>query len=68
MATVKRYRILCPKCNHHFAVFAALYHTINAAEWMKEKADTHDCKAHADAMAKARAPRNVNPIKASKKS
>ena len=42
--------------------------TINAEQWMQEKADNHDCKAHAEAVAKARAPRLVNPLKASKKS
>jgi hypothetical protein len=68
MATVKRYRVFCHKCRHHFAVFAALFHTISAEQWMKEKADNHDCKAHAEALAKARAPRPVNPLKASKKS
>jgi len=68
MASSKRYQIFCHKCNQYFAVFAALYHTVNAAQWMKEKADAHDCKAHADALAKARDPRPVNPIKASKKS
>ena len=67
MATVKRYRIYCSKCSQHFAVFAALFHTIDAEAWMKEKAENHDCKAHAEAMAKARSPRALNPIKASKK-
>ena len=67
MATVKRYRIHCPKCNQQFAVFAVLYHTVDAEQWMKEKAETHDCKAYAEAMRKAREPRPVNPIKASKK-
>ena len=68
MATVKRYRVFCHKCNHYFAIFAALYHTIDAAKWMKDKADSHDCTAHAEALAKARTPRPVNPLKASKKS
>jgi hypothetical protein len=67
MATVKRYKIYCPKCHHHFPVFAALYHTIDADKWMKEKADAHDCKTYADQLAKAQAPKHVNPIKASKK-
>ncbi len=68
MASVKRYRIYCHKCSHYFAVFAALYHTVDVAKWMKEKAETHDCKAHAEALAKAREPRPINPLKASKKS
>ena len=68
MASVKRYRVFCQRCHHHFAIFAALYHTINVAAWTKEKADSHDCKAHAEMLAKARLPRPVNPLKASKKS
>ncbi|MGE0102976.1 MAG: hypothetical protein AB7H86_09680 [Blastocatellales bacterium] len=67
MATVKRYSILCPKCNHKFPIFAALHNTIDVDEWIKEKADNHDCKAYADQLAKERAPRPVNPLKASKK-
>jgi hypothetical protein len=35
--------------------------------WMKDKSDNHDCKAYADQLAKERAPRALNPIKASKK-
>jgi hypothetical protein len=68
MASVKRYQVYCSKCQHQFAVFAAIYHTVNVAQWLKEKADNHDCKAHGDAVAKAREPRPVNPLKASKKS
>ncbi len=67
MATVKRYQILCPKCSHSFPVFAALYHTIDVDQWLKDRGDAHDCKAFADALTKAREPKNVNPIKASKK-
>ena len=67
MATVKRYQILCPKCHHNFPVFAALYHTIDVDQWLKERGDSHDCKAYADAMSKSREPRLLNPIKASKK-
>lgn len=67
MATVKRYQILCPKCNHHFPIFAALYHTVDVDHWIKEKAETHDCKAYAELLAKAREPRPINPLKASKK-
>lgn len=67
MATVKRYQILCAKCHHHFPVFAALSHSVSLDEWTKEKSENHDCKAYADALAKARAPRPINPIKASKK-
>lgn len=68
MATVKRFLIFCPKCNQKFPVFAALPHTVNVDAWTKEKSDTHDCKAYADQLAKERAPRPVNPLKASKKS
>ena len=67
MATVKRYQILCQKCQHNFPVFAALYHNVDVDGWIKEKAENHDCKAYADHLAKAREPRNLNPIKASKK-
>lgn len=67
MATVKRYNILCPKCHHHFPVFAALYYTVNLDNWIQERAANHDCKAFADALKKAREPKNLNPIKASKK-
>ncbi len=67
MATVKRYLIHCPKCNHEFPVFASLFHSIDVNAWMKDKSDNHDCKAYADQMAKERAPRALNPIKASKK-
>ena len=67
MATVKRYQILCGKCHHHFSVFAAVSHSVSIDEWTKEKSENHDCKAYADALAKARAPRPINPIKASKK-
>ncbi|MGH9839179.1 MAG: hypothetical protein ACREEM_10375 [Blastocatellia bacterium] len=68
MATVKRYLIFCPKCNHKFPVFATLPHTLDVDAWTKEKSDTHDCKAYADQLAKERTPRPVNPLKASKKS
>jgi len=68
MATVKRYLIFCPKCNHKFPVFAVLPHTVAADVWTKEKSDTHDCKTYADQLAKERAPRPINPLKASKKS
>lgn len=67
MATVKRYNIHCPKCQHNFPIFASLHHTIDVDGWIKEKSDTHDCKVYADQLAKERAPRNLNPIKASKK-
>jgi hypothetical protein len=67
MATVKRYQILCGKCHHHFPVFAALSHTVSVDTWAKEKSESHDCKAYADMIAKARIPKNVNPIKLSKK-
>ena len=67
MATVKRYSIYCQKCQHKFSVFAMLPHTVEVEGWVKEKSDNHDCKAYADQLAKARAPRPVNPIKASKK-
>jgi hypothetical protein len=67
MATVKRYSIYCAKCNHKFPVFATLHHSIDVDTWIKDKSDNHDCKAYADQMAKARAPRPINPIKASKK-
>ena len=68
MASIKRYQIFCHKCRHHFAVFAAVYHTVNVAQWLKEKSEAHDCKAHTEMLAKAREPRPVNPLKASKKS
>jgi len=29
MATVKRYNIFCPKCQHKFPIFASLHHTID---------------------------------------
>ena len=67
MATVKRYLIFCQKCNHEFPVFASLPHTLEVNDWMKEKAETHDCKAYADQLIKERAPRPINPLKASKK-
>ncbi|HZS03476.1 MAG TPA: hypothetical protein VFD58_01255 [Blastocatellia bacterium] len=67
MASVKRYNIFCQKCQHNFPVFASVYHTIDVDKWVKEKADSHDCKSYADALAKARAPRPINPIKLSKK-
>lgn len=67
MATVKRYHILCPKCHRSFPVFAALYSTIDADQWLRDRAESHDCKAYADSVAKAREPKHVNPIKASKK-
>jgi hypothetical protein len=67
MATVKRYQIPCPKCHHNFPIFAALYHTVDVDQWIREKAESHDCKGYADMLAKSRAPRAVNPIKASKK-
>jgi len=44
-----------------------LPHTVDVNTWMKDKADNHDCKAYADQMAKERAPRPINPLKASKK-
>jgi len=44
-----------------------LPHTVDVNTWMKDKGDNHDCKAYADQMAKERAPRPINPLKASKK-
>ena len=67
MATVKKYLIHCSKCTQDFSVFASLYHSINPDTWMKDKADNHDCKAYSDQVAKERAPKMLNPIKASKK-
>ena len=67
MATVKRYSIFCPKCNHKFPVFAMLPHTVDVNTWMKDKGDNHDCKAYADQMANERTPRPINSLKASKK-
>ena len=67
MASVKKYTIYCSKCQQNFSVFASVYHTIDVDKWIREKADNHDCKAYADALAKARAPRPINPIKLSKK-
>lgn len=67
MATVKKYVIHCDKCTQDFPVFASLYHNINPETWMKDKAANHDCKAYADQLAKERAPKALNPIKASKK-
>jgi len=68
MASVKRYQIFCHKCRHQFAIFAAICHTVDVARWLKDKADAHDCKAHAEFLAKAREPRPINPLKLSKKS
>jgi len=68
MATVKRYSVFCQKCNQKFPVFAALHHSIDADQWLKDKATNHDCKAFAEQLAKERSPRPINPIKASKKS
>jgi hypothetical protein len=67
MASVKKYNVFCSKCQQSFPIFASVYHTIDVDKWLREKSDSHDCKAYSDAMAKARAPRNLNPIKASKK-
>ena len=67
MATVKRYNIFCQKCNQKFPVFASLHHSIDVDGWLKDKAEGHDCKAYADQLTKERAPRPVNPLKASKK-
>jgi hypothetical protein len=67
MATVKRYSIHCSKCTQNFPVFAMLPHSVDADAWMKDKAANHDCKAYADQLAKERAPRPINPLKASKK-
>jgi len=67
MATVKRYSIYCQKCHHKFPIFAVLPHTIVIDAWIKEKAENHDCKTFADQLAKERAPRPINPLKASKK-
>jgi hypothetical protein len=68
MATVKRYSIFCSKCNHKFPIFASLHHSIDVDQWIKEKSENHDCKAYAEQLIKERAPRPVNPLKASKKS
>lgn len=67
MASVKKYVIHCAKCEQDFPVFASLYHNISIEAWQKDKSDNHDCKAYADQLAKERAPRALNPIKASKK-
>ena len=44
-----------------------LFRKADIDQWIREKADAHDCKAFADMKAKAQEPKNTNPIKASKK-
>ncbi|MDX2033764.1 MAG: hypothetical protein SF339_24020 [Blastocatellia bacterium] len=69
MATVKKYKVICRNCTEalSYYVFASLYHTIDARQWLEEKTQNCDCKAILDQQAKDRAPRPLNPIKASKK-
>ena len=69
MPTVKKYKVICKNCTEavSYHVFASLYHTVNAEQWLEGKASNCDCKAILDQQAKDRAPRALNPIKASKK-
>jgi hypothetical protein len=69
MATVKKYKVLCRNCTGavSYFIFASLHHTIDARQWLEEKMQNCDCKGILDQQAKDRAPRALNPIKASKK-
>ncbi len=69
MASVKKYKVICRNCAGavSYYIFASLHHSINAQQWLDEKMNNCDCKAILDQQAKDRAPRALNPIKASKK-
>lgn len=69
MPSVKKYKVSCRNCadSVSYYVFASLYHTVNVSQWLEDKALNCDCKAILDQQAKDRAPRPVNPLKASKK-
>jgi hypothetical protein len=69
MPSFKKYTIHCKNCPEptNYTVFASIYHTIDVDQWMRDKEQNCDCKAISDALAKARAPRPINPIKLSKK-
>ena len=60
-------RLTCPKCASKFTIVAFLSQAISAAEYWKQRADEHDCEAHAKAMAAMRnSDGTKNPLKASK--
>jgi hypothetical protein len=60
-------RLVCPKCTSKFTVVAFVSQTINAIEYWRERAEQHDCDAHAKALASARSGDGTkNPLKASK--
>ncbi len=69
MATVKKYKVICRNCAEAvtYYVFALLPHTVDKQKWMDDKMSNCDCKAILDQQAKDRAPRPINPLKASKK-
>jgi hypothetical protein len=68
MPAFKKYRIFVPKCNDYMVVFAVLPHTVDVEQWTKQKADDCDCGALAAEKVKAREQKQINPLKASKKS
>src|SRR5215813_10497751 len=60
-------RLTCPKCASRFTIVAFLSQAITAAEYWKQRAEEHDCDAHAKAMAAMRnSDGTKNPLKASK--
>jgi hypothetical protein len=69
MATVKKYKVICKNCAEplSYYIFASIFHTIDAEQWLQDKSLNCDCKGILDQQAKDRAPRALNPIKASKK-
>ena len=60
-------RLTCPKCASKFTIVAFLSQAITAAEYWRQRAEEHDCEAHAKAMSAMRnSDGTKNPLKASK--
>lgn len=60
-------RLMCPKCASAFTVVAYISQGIDAATYWKQRAEEHDCAAHAKAIdAMQRSDGTKNPLKASK--
>ncbi|HXG65040.1 MAG TPA: hypothetical protein VNO70_08020 [Blastocatellia bacterium] len=60
-------RLTCPKCTSKFTVVAFVSQGVDAAAYWKQRAEEHDCAAHAKMLDAMRGGDGTkNPLKASK--
>ncbi len=65
--TARAVRLNCPKCASPFTIVAFISQGIDANAYWKQRAEDHDCEAHAKAVDTMRkADGTKNPLKASK--